>query len=323
MRVLVTGGAGYIGDAVVEHLLKNHDDVLVVDRLIYSDEYTRDDVCFRRLDITSPDFIDEIRSERFDAIIHLAALVGDGACKIEPQRTIDVNVTATKKLVDFVKEHQPHTKFIFASTCSVYGSMDGFLNEDSPTNPLSLYAETKLEAEKYVRDLPNYVIFRLGTIFGLSTKFGRIRADLVANVMTFMALDGKPIQVNGGEQWRPLVHVEDIGEIMAKSLYLDVRGTYIINHKNYCIGEIADKVVSLLGKGSVRVLSGTTFEDLRNYKVDSDKLTRAGLVPYRKLDEGILDIAQFVASGRIKNPWLSKYHNEKFLKENPSWKNPL
>lgn len=321
MRVLVTGGAGYIGDAVVEHLKALHDSPLVVDSLIYSDEYTRDDVGFKRLDITTPAFIEYIKHQRIDAIIHLAAIVGDAACQISPERTRQINVDATRLLVDFVKQYQPHTKFVFASTCSVYGAKDGVLDEASEARPLSLYAETKLEAEKIVRELDNHVIFRLGTIFGLSTKFGRIRADLVANVMTYMALNCMPLMVNGGEQWRPLIHVEDVGQIMAECLDSELKGTFILSHKNYRISDIADTIVKVLGKGKIEKRD-LPFEDLRNYKVDNSKLSEEGFTPFRKLEDGILDIAQFVDSGRIKDPWISKYHNARFLKENDSWKSP-
>lgn len=314
MRVLVTGGAGYIGDAVVEHLLREHNRVLVVDNLTYADEYTRPDVTFKRVDITSPDFLSYLKGERFDAIVHLAAIVGDAACNVDQNRTIDVNLKTTRALVDFVKENAPDTKFIFASTCSVYGAAGELLDENSPTNPHSLYASSKLEAEDFVRELRNHVIFRLGTIFGLSSPHGRIRADLVVNVMTFMALDCRPLMVFGGDQWRPLVHVGDVGEIIAKCLDTDINGTFILSNKNYRIVDVAEKIVKVLGRGKVETRD-VPFEDLRNYKVDVQKLFNEGFYPHRTLEDGVLELAQFFESGRVKDPWHSKYHNYRFLQE--------
>jgi nucleoside-diphosphate-sugar epimerase len=94
------------------------------------------------------------------------------------------------------------------STCSVYGAQDGMLTEESPTEPLSIYAATKLSAEEYLKD-KNAIIFRLGTLFGVGDQFSRIRTDLVVNVMAARAYYEQRLKVFGGEQWRPLLHVKD------------------------------------------------------------------------------------------------------------------
>ncbi len=315
MRVLVTGGAGYIGDSVVENLLEQGHDVSVIDSLLYTNSYMRPDITFIREDIRTPGVIfDMLEWGVWDAVIHLAAIVGDGACQADPLETVCVNESFVEEMVKHLK---PETRLIFASTCSVYGANNNVLDELSDTNPLSLYAGTKLNAEKHIREHPNHVIFRLGTLFGLSSPFGRIRSDLVANILTFKACEGKKLTVFGGEQWRPMLHVRDAGRIFAESVDTDYKGTFILSHKNYKISDVAKSIMEEVhGNGGIEV-TDMKFEDLRNYQVQNEKAQLHGIESKISLEAGIREIViKYKHEGRIKNPWLTQYNNAKFIRSN-------
>lgn len=310
MRVLVTGGAGYIGDCVVENLLLDNHDVAVVDKLLYQDRYMRPGIKFYLGDITDEAFMmDVLEKENPEVVVHLAAIVGDGACAANPELTVAVNEKATEFLAKFCKNR----RLIFTSTCSVYGENDGLLTEESATKPLSLYAGTKLCAEKYVTEIPNHVVFRLGTLMGMSTPFGRIRGDLVANILTFKAAEGKPLTVFGGEQWRPMLHVKDAGRLIAESVRKKFVGTYILSKANYRIIDIAKNVSELADV--ILEVTESKFEDLRNYKVDNEKMLSVGLTPRYSLDDAIVEMFYAAKSGRIKNLWDMSYNNARYVKE--------
>lgn len=315
MNILVTGGAGYIGDSVVESLIWPFGEhrVVVMDNLIYGGSYLRD-VKFIRADVRDTAVVKHtIETNNIDTVIHLAAIVGDGACSANPEYTIDVNENATRRLVDICKEL--NVKMVFASTCSVYGANNDVLTEDSPTKPLSLYAGTKLNSEKYIEDnLDNYVIFRLGTLFGLSSHYARLRCDLVANILTYKAVLGETLHVFGGEQWRPMLHVRDAAFAFATAAIKDgvfPIGKYILSKENVTIGNLADRIIESVGAGEV-IKTDAKFEDLRNYKVDNSK---SKFEPTLSIEAGIKEMARVVREGRISNVWDSKYHNAKYIKE--------
>ena len=311
VKVLVTGAVGFLGDIIVENLLNQNHEVTVVDKLIYTDSYMRPDVSFVNIDVRDIEFFHILKEQ--DAVIHLASVVGDPACQVNPEETVSVNETFVKDLVDALP---PHVRLIFASSCSVYGANNDLLDEDSPTNPLSLYAETKLNAEKYVSRHANHVIFRIGTLYGLSSPFGRIRADLVTNILTFQACEGRTISVFGAEQFRPMLNAKDAGRIFAEAVDTNYKGTFILSHKNYTILEIAQAVVDTVPNSAGIKVTDMKFEDLRNYRVDNTKAKQAGIYTELSLYDGISEMVRaYKIEGRIKNPWLTKYHNGKFIKE--------
>lgn len=310
-RVLITGGAGYIGDCIADFLVEDAN-VTVVDSLMFEDHYMRPNVEFVRMDIRSDEFVDFVKRGRFDAVVHMAAIVGDGACAVDERLTRETNVDAVERLVGTLPKS---TRLIFASTCSVYGASDDMLTEESPTNPLSLYASTKLEAEEIVKNSGlNYTIFRLGTIFGMSSPFARIRADLVVNILSYRACCGMDYSVYGGEQWRPLVSVTDVARNFANAVFRrDIVGTYILSHKNYTILDVGREVERCIATDAKLDIRDMPFEDMRNYRVDNTKATNAGLHCRGWLQAGIMDIQAVFNDGRIPNPWALKYHNAKFM----------
>lgn len=318
-KVLITGGAGYIGDAVVELLLELGHSVTIVDNLLYGGAYMRGlknpKLEFINLDITdSKTLLDILKMEKWRAVIHLAAIVGDGACAVNPERTIQANEEATKVIANFCRDNNIH--MVFASTCSVYGANNDMLDEDSPTNPLSLYAGTKLAAEKYVKEVPSHIIFRLGTVFGLSTEFARLRCDLIANILTYKAAQGQPLSVFGGDQWRPMVNVLDVAYNIARAALLGQNwsGTYILSHKNFRVIDIANTIKEIIDC-EVNITE-MKFEDQRNYKVNNSKAIAAGFLCKTILLDGILKMYEVMGSGRIANIWSPAFHNEKYLRNN-------
>jgi len=286
MHVLVTGGAGYIGNYIVEELLENGHRVRVLDAMLWGDDALgpmRDD---ENLEVREGDIrhIEDLSYavEGVDAVIHMAGIVGDPACSVNEQATQSVNVEATKSLVEVCKLHDVD-RLIFASTCSVYGASELMeLNEGSYLNPLSLYAESKIDSEEIIlhdthekfsdSDL-TATILRLGTIFGWSR---RMRFDLVVNILTAKAVLEDDIPVYGGEQYRPLVHVADAASAFVAVLEADEEK---VEHQifnvgdndlNYQISEVGRIVEEQVPDAEVRFVEHK--EDNRTYRVSFDKI---------------------------------------------------
>ncbi len=306
MKILVVGGAGYVGGGIVDKLSQEHE-VTVYDSLIYETSY-RKKVNFILGDIRDTTKINNILNG-FDVVVWLAALVGDGACAINPDLTYEINSESVKNLVENFDK-----RIIFLSTCSVYGAQDGVLTEDSGTNPLSEYASSKLKAEEYLKD-SDALIFRLGTLFGLSDEFSRVRLDLVVNILTAKALIDKKISVFGGEQWRPLLHVNDVSNAISHCLKTDVSGIYNLHHKNYRIIDIAREIESKVKDVELEV-TPMSFEDARNYQVSSQKLLdETGFEASIELINGINEIYDLIFQNRIKDITDPRYSNQNFLQK--------
>ena len=306
MKILVVGGAGYVGGGIVDKLSQEHE-VTVYDSLIYETSY-RKKVNFILGDIRDTTKINNIL-DGFDVVVWLAALVGDGACAINPDLTYEINSESVKNLVENFEK-----RIIFLSTCSVYGAQDGVLTEDSGTNPLSEYASSKLKAEEYLKD-SDALIFRLGTLFGLSDEFSRVRLDLVVNILTAKALIDKKISVFGGEQWRPLLHVNDVSNAISHCLKTDVSGIYNLHHKNYRIIDIAREIENKVEDVEVEV-TPMSFEDARNYQVSSQKLLdETGFEASIELINGVNEIYDLIFHNRIKDITDPRYSNQNFLQK--------
>ena len=304
MDILVVGGAGYVGGGIVDLLSKKHN-VTVYDSLIYENSF-RKDVDFIFGDIRDYKKLNPILNN-YDAVIWLAALVGDGACAINPTLTHEVNAETVNNLTKNFKG-----KIVFLSTCSVYGAQDGILNEDSSVNPLSEYASSKLTAEKFLED-SDAIIFRLGTLFGIGDQFSRIRLDLVVNILTTKALQDKKMSVFGGDQWRPLLHVKDVANAIDKTVQTDVNGIFNLHHENYKIIELAEKIKEKIPDVVIET-TPLPFQDTRNYQVSSEKLKVAtGFEALIEIDQGISEVYDLISSNRIKDINDPRYSNQSFL----------
>ena len=306
MNILVVGGAGYVGGGIVDNLKENYN-VTVYDSLIYEESY-RKDINFVNGDIRDTDKLLPLL-ENSDVVIWLAALVGDGACAINPELTFKINSESVKFLVENFKK-----RIIFLSTCSVYGAQDGLLDENSPVNPLSEYASSKVQAEEYLKDA-NSIIFRLGTLFGISDEFSRIRLDLVVNILVTKALTEGKLTVFGGDQWRPLLHVRDVANAISHTLESDVTGIFNLHYKNYKIIDIANTIVNKIPKASIET-TPMKFQDARNYQVSSERLfNKTGFKAEVELLKGVEEVFNLISSKRIKNVNHIRYSNQNFLEK--------
>jgi nucleoside-diphosphate-sugar epimerase len=305
LKVLVTGGSGYVGGAVTDILANSEHDVRVFDALLYEESYRKPgnfiygDV--RDYDLLLPQL------KWADAVIWLAALVGDGACALHPDITLQINQESVK----FVTKHFDG-RIVFLSTCSVYGAQDGELDEESPLNPLSVYASTKLAAEKYLEQ-KNAIIFRLGTLFGVGDLFSRLRLDLVVNTLTVRAHQEGRITVYGGNQFRPLLHVRDAAQATVDHLTTAHTGIFNLHRQNVRIIDLAYQVRNHFPDMVIEPVD-IKFQDARNYRVTSDKAHEVlGFKPRYLIDDGIEQIKELLVSHRLKAVDNPRYTNQAFL----------
>ncbi len=326
-RVLVIGGAGYIGSALLPKMLEKGYKVRLLDRLMFGEEPIQEVRDNPNLEIVQSDFrqVDRVveAMRDVDAVIHLGAIVGDPACALDEQLTIDINLMATKMIAEVAKG-QGVERFIFASTCSVYGASDDTLDENSTLNPVSLYARSKIASERVLMQMADDrfapVILRFSTIYGLS---GRTRFDLVINLLTAKAITEGKITVFGGSQWRPFVHVDDAALAVFKSLQapLEVVDGEIFNvgsdEQNYTINQIAEIIHKMIPNSEIINMGDDT--DARNYRVSFYKIRKKlGYLPQWTVEKGVRQVEEALRSGKVKNYKDAKYSNVKFLTEEGS-----
>ncbi len=305
MKVLIVGGAGYIGGALTDILAKTNHDVRVYDALLFEESYLKD-VPFIYGDIRDKKLLKQ-HLKWADAVVWFAALVGDGACAINPEISTELN----QDMVKWLSENYDG-RIIFMSTCSVYGEHDAILDEKAPTNPLSVYAVTKLAAEDYLKD-KNAIIFRLGTIFGLGDSYARIRLDLVLNTLTTRAIVDGQFKVFGGDQWRPLLHVRDAAQAVADNIETSHTGIYNLHCKNVKIIDLAREVKKYIPTVKMEIVD-IKFQDARNYKANSDKARKTfGFDPKYTAEDGIKEVQKLIEEHRIKDVNNPRYSNQNFL----------
>lgn len=307
-KILVVGGAGYIGGHLTDVLLNSGNDVSVLDSLLYEKQYLKN-VDFYNIDIRAKQELkDHIEKNHYDIIIWLAALVGDGACAINEQITFSVNFDSLKYLLSYFKG-----KIIFTSTCSIYGKNENLIDENGEKNPQSIYAISKIECEKLLNNHDNVCIIRLGTLFGVSDLFSRLRLDLVVNILTLKASQNKTLEVFGGDQFRPLLHVKDVGQAVGFIVDNNILGTYNLSYKNFTIKEIAENIKNEFPSCKINY-TDMQFEDKRNYRVKSDKFKKLGWSPKFDLKYGIIELKNIFLKKRIKNYEDRVFSNAEYLK---------
>ena len=228
--VLVTGGAGYIGSIVTRDLLSRGYQVVAADALLFGGESLLDLLShpaftFSKTDITDAGQVEELFARHhFDAVVHLASIVGDPACKAQPELAERTIWEGSRNLFELCERHGVG-RFIFASTCSNYGKMEGqeMLDEEAPLRPVSLYAELKVKFERYLleRSTPvDFTLLRFATVYGLSL---RPRFDLTINEFVRDALLKGELEIYGPQFWRPYCHVSDIARAVVLVLETPAR----------------------------------------------------------------------------------------------------
>jgi nucleoside-diphosphate-sugar epimerase len=305
MNILVTGGCGYLGSVMVERLLNEGHHVRILDNMIFGKtELTHDTIVG---DVTDSRSVSKAL-DGMDAVIHLAAIVGEGACNLNKELAVRINYMAVRNLAIMCEERG--IKLIFPSTASVYGIKDTKepLHEQSKLYPLSVYALTKLAAEDCIRTCcTNYVIFRLGTLHGISK---RMRFDLVINRFVAMGVSKERITVFGGAQHRPFVHLHDACGFFNKALDHDKSGLFNLGGTNYRIIDVANSISSHLG-AEVSVVP--ELKDPRDYAIESRLAVSTFKANFNKtVEDSIKEITPFAKVNNYKD---ARFNNEEWLRE--------
>lgn len=321
-KVLILGGAGYIGSCLVRKLLAEGRKVRVVDSLIYGDHSLNDVLGHPNLEVRVGDcrkLQDVVAAVKdTDAIIHLAAIVGDPACEVDRQTSREINYAATRMLIEVAKGNGD-CRLIFASSCSVYGATELLMDEYSNVVPISLYAQTKVDSEEALLDARSEhfhpVILRLATVFGLSY---RTRFDLIVNLLTAKAHSEGTITIFNGTQWRPFIHVQDVANGICQALAapIDVVSgeTYNLGDSsmNFTLAQLAEKVLGEFPETRVEYVENS---DRRNYRVSFEKIrNQIGFECRWSLEDGIREIKRAFESKFIADYRDARYSNLQFLK---------
>lgn len=322
-RVLVVGGAGYIGSVLVRQLLECGFQVRVLDVGAFGEnslDGVRQDPRFELIEGDLRHVEHVVRAVRgCDAVAHLGAIVGDPACELDAETTREINTIATRMLVQ-VCRGEGVERLLFASTCAVYGASDHLMDERSALNPVSAYAQSKADAERIVLAASSDdfcpVVLRLGTVFGHSH---RPRFDLVVNLLVARAWRDKKITIFNPGQWRPFVHVQDIARALVQCLQANaavVRGE-IFNvgdfRLNLTLGQVAEEVKAQLPFTEVE---SRETPDQRNYRVSFDKIhSYLGFTATHTLADGVREIREYLAT-HLCDPFAEKvFDNAKTMKE--------
>lgn len=320
--VVLIGGAGYIGSAVVPKLLAKGYRIRILDCLLFGKESIGRYLNHPDVELVRGDFrkVDTVVAAMKDvsSVVHLGGLVGDPACAVDEELTMQVNLIATRMIAQVAKGNGIR-RFVFASSCSVYGASDQILDERSVLKPVSLYARTKIASEKILLEMkgPGFepVILRFGTVYGLS---GRTRFDLVVNLLAAKAVVEGIITVQGKDQWRPFLHVSDAATAVASAVTAlsDAVAPVIFNvgsdEQNKTLGQVGILIASMVPGSVVRYFEDNV--DRRNYRVDFSRIRHhLGFHPEWTLPAGIQQVLDAMLSGAVVNYHDPKYSNVKVV----------
>ena len=324
-NILVTGGAGYVGSGLLRELLLKGYNVTCIDNLLFGGESLLDiwhnkNFTFYKCDINDSQKLDEVfLKNNFDGVIHLAAIVGDPACKINSDLAIKTNFESSKNLLEKSKNSEV-SKFIFASTCSNYGKMDdpeAYVDENSKLAPVSLYAELKVKFEKYMlgemKKLDGFspTSLRFSTVYGLSP---RMRFDLTVNEFTKNLALGKELIIFGEQFWRPYCHVKDFSNAFITVLNSpNEKVAYNVfnvgdTKENYTKQMIINEIKKVLPNSKIKYVQKN--EDPRDYRVNCDKIKKElGFKISMTVPDGIKEIKRVIQENLIQDPEDQKYYN--------------
>lgn len=312
LRILITGGAGYLGSILSRKLLAKGHQIRVLDDLWYGNESIQECQNNENFELVKDDLRNLTTAVRamkdVDGVIHLASIVGMPASSIEPRTSEEINYLVTKNIAELCTLHKIPT-YVFSSTCSIYGSQPNTLiTEKSDVAPMDFYAEQKFLSERAIGWLNRApTILRFGTLFGISP---RMRFDLVINLFIAQAIIDKKITVFGGEQFRPFLHVKDAAQSLVFAFENNLTGTYNVISENLTILDAAKKISKLSG---CEIEISNENEDKRNYKVSGEKIKRMGFSPQYSIEDAYSEIKEKIEEGSIKDYKDIKYNNYKLL----------
>jgi nucleoside-diphosphate-sugar epimerase len=307
MKVLITGGAGYLGSIITKHLLELGHEITVLDSLIFNQisplQFTsNNNYNFIYGDVRNEKLlIDEIK--KHDVIIPLAAIVGFPACASNPDLAWKINFDQIDNIVNHVSKNQ---LILFPNTNSGYGigEENKECTEESPLRPISVYGETKVAAEKLLRQNTSAICFRLATVFGSSL---RMRTDLLVNEFVYKALTDKYIVIFEKNFRRNFLHIQDVGRVFTHSLinYQNMKkNSYNVGLSNANLSkeELLNKIKEYIPEFAISYSDFYTDPDKRDYIVSNKKIESTGWKPIYNLDDGIKEL---IKTYRIIIPKMS------------------
>jgi nucleoside-diphosphate-sugar epimerase len=322
MNILVTGGAGYLGSVMIPKLLIRGHHVRVADIGYFGLGHLRTlnpAVELIRADLRRAGADTEFRDQLFDGIdciIHLAAISNDPSAELNPQLTEDVNFHTTIDLAKTAKERG--IRFLFSSSCSVYGDAEGLLNEEGAINPLTVYAASKVHSEQKLLEMTDAnwrpVILRNGTLFGYSP---RMRFDLVVNIFSLYGTLHNEVKVFGdGLQWRPFLSVQDCARafVYFAEKTNPLHSIYNIANENLRVVDVA-AIFRTLNPALKVTQVPLQDPDLRDYRVSTSRMEADGFHPKIDVAAGAESMAEAIVCGLISDPESIFYRNAKWLRE--------
>ena len=321
-KVLILGGAGYVGGALTDYIstLPDRDnfDVLIYDNLIFEESYGKP---FRLIqeDVRELSVLNHYLNW-CDSCISLAASVGDAASAIRPEVTYDLNVEVPKHIVKRLNGK----RLVTISSCSVYGVNNDLITEQTEPNPQSLYAVSKVLMERELSG-SNSLVIRLGTLYGISDRFSRLRLDLVVNTLVKSAYYDQLMRVFGGEQYRPILHVRDTSKVLWDGITSNSerKGIYNLSAENVKIVELAQGIQKFVPASKLE-LTDIKTEDARNYRVDSQKAKdELSFNPKLSLADGIQEVLDLFVGKELERAFMDttfdpndvRFWNHKWLGE--------
>ncbi len=303
MKILITGGAGYIGSKLVKNLSNNKEyKISVIDNLMFDQKFlnTRDNVEFVKGDVRERDLYKELINNS-DAIIPLAGLVGAPLCDKYPKETEEVNFEAIKFMSENLSKNQ---MVLMPVTNNGYGvgKKDKFCTEESPLNPISLYGRTKVAAEKIIMERENSISFRLATVFGVSD---RMRVDLLVNNFTYIAYTEKFLKLFEPHFRRNYIHLNDVVE----GFVFGIKNFDLLKSEIYNLGlSEANLTKQQLCEEIQKVITDFKFEiskdgfdaDKRDYFVSNEKIEKKGFKAKTLLSDGIKELVNYFSTSDFK-----------------------
>lgn len=314
MRVLVLGGAGFIGSILCPYLHERGDEVTILDALLFEkDKEVSLPGTFVRGDIRSiNDLLPALTGAH--AIVNLAAISNDPASDLKPELAWETNHEASELISQLCQA--TGKRVVYASSCAVYGFSDeGVFDEESKLGPVTVYARTKMLSENYyLRETVDAIVLRLATVYGYSPK---PRFDLVVNTMIGSGLFGGRIFVNGGDQWRPVVHVKDVVKAIYLALHVRDPGHRVYNvgsnEQNYQIGALGTLIAESLS--GVEVVHEENSRDKKSYKVDFSLIAKElRFEPECTVADTVSEFCEAFSTGTIKSMDEDVYYRARHLK---------
>jgi nucleoside-diphosphate-sugar epimerase len=295
MKIIVTGGCGYVGSILVKKLIKNHF-VRVIDNQWFGNYLPEN----KNLEIIKADIRDISKDENFkgyDAIIHLANIANDPSVDLDPSLSWEVNVLAAKKLIEISIKNNLK-KFIYASSGSVYGIKDELnVTEDLDLFPISTYNKTKMICERLLlsyKDKIELFIVRPATVCGFSP---RMRFDVSVNMLTLQALKKKKLTIFGGKQIRPAIHIDDMVSLYEHCLFSNIEtGIYNAGFENISILDLGKKIQKII---NCEIEIKKDVNDPRSYRLSSKKLLDTGFKKKFSVEDAILQLKKLYEENKL------------------------